>query len=117
MGLFTALAVFAPHHSAAQGSTVTGKWHLIAQTEDGERVVEPVFQQNGDQVTGKWGDSAVKGTFSDGKLDLAFPYNSDEAGRGTLKIKGVLKGNVLTGTWEFEGYTGAFKATRSPTNS
>ncbi len=100
--------------SIAQTPTVTGKWHLVAETEGGERIVEPVFQQDGDRVTGKWDGSDVKGTFANGKLDLAFPYKSSEAGEGTLRVKGELKGDALQGTWEFEGYTGTFKATRVP---
>jgi hypothetical protein len=103
---------FAPQ-SPAQSPTVSGKWHFVVQTEGGERISEPVLQQNGDQVTGKWDNADVKGTFSGGKLDLAFPYTSDEAGPGILKIKGELKGDTLTGSWEFQEYTGSFKATRS----
>jgi hypothetical protein len=98
----------------AQAQTVTGKWHFVFQTEDGERTFDPDFQQQDEQVTGKWGKSDVKGTFAGGKLDLAFPYNSDEVGPGTLKIKGELKGETLTGTWGFQEYSGNFKATRAP---
>lgn len=100
--------------SAVAQSDVSGKWHFVLDTEGGDRTADPVFQLNGDQVTGKWATADVKGTFSDGKLNLAFPYNSDEAGEGTLKIKGELKGDTLSGTWEFESYSGAFKATRAP---
>lgn len=108
-----AVAFFLALQSTAQSPTVSGKWHFIIQTEGGERLADPVFQQNGDQVTGKWGDADVKGTFSGGKLDLAFPYTSDEAGPGILKIKGALNGDTLTGSWEFQEYNGSFKATRA----
>ena len=91
---------------------VTGKWHFIFETDGGERVFEPVFKQDGDQVTGKWGTGDVKGTFADGKLNLEFPYNSEEAGPGTLKIKGTLADDALSGDWGFNDYAGAFKATR-----
>jgi hypothetical protein len=64
-------------------------------------------------VTGKWDKSDVKGTFTDGKLNLEFPINSEEAGPGTLKIKGDLANDALTGTWEFQEYNGTFKATRA----
>jgi hypothetical protein len=103
-----------PPRSTAQNPTIAGKWHFVVETEGGERIVDPVFQLDGDRVTGKWNTADVKVTFSGGKLDLAFPYNSEEAGEGTLKIKGELKGDTLTGTCEFEGYTGIFKATRTP---
>ncbi len=74
---------------------------------------DPVFQQDGEQVTGKWGNGDVKGTFTEGKvLNLEFPVNSEEAGPGTLKIKGELADDALSGNWSFNDYSGTFKATR-----
>jgi hypothetical protein len=92
--------------------SVAGKWHFILNTDGGERIFEPVFQQDGDQVTGKWGTGDVKGTFADGKLNLEFPVVSEEAGPGTLKIKGALAEEGLSGDWAFNDYAGSFKATR-----
>jgi hypothetical protein len=103
-----------PVASKAQGSGVAGKWHFILDTEGGPRTREATFQQDGTKVTGKWEKNDVKGTFADGKLDLEFPVNSDEVGPGTLKIKGELANDVITGTWEFQTYNGTFKATRQP---
>ncbi len=104
-GLFASLTL-------GQAAGVTGKWHFVLDTGGGDRIIEPVFQQDGDKVTGKWEKNDVKGTFADGKLDLAFPINSEEAGPGTLKIKGELANDTITGTWEFQDYNGTFKATR-----
>jgi hypothetical protein len=106
-------------HGQAQApaESVEGKWHFVLDTEGGDRTVEPNFVQEGEKVTGKWDAADVKGTFRDGKLDLAFPLNSEEAGPGTLKIRGELKGDTLTGRWEFQDYSGTFKATRAPTNA
>jgi hypothetical protein len=70
------------------------------------------FQVDGDQVSGKFGKTDVKGTFTDGKLNLEFPLNSDEAGPGTMKIKGELAGDTLTGNWSFQEHDGTFKASR-----
>jgi hypothetical protein len=82
----------------AQGAAnVSGKWHFVLQTEDGDRVLEPIFQQDGDKVTGKWRDGNVKGTFSGCKLDIEFPVNSEEVGPGNLKLKGALAGKALSG--------------------
>jgi hypothetical protein len=99
---------------AKQGTaTVTGKWHFILSTDGGDRIFDPEFKQDGDQVTGKWGaDGNVKGTFADGKLNLEFPVTSEEAGPGTLKIKGTLADDALSGDWAFNDYAGSFKATR-----
>ena len=99
--------------TAASKLDVSGKWHFVLQTEGGEREREATFQQDGQKVTGKWDDADVQGTFGDGKLDLEFPINTEEAGKGTLKIKGQLAADALTGTWEFQEYSGTFKATRA----
>jgi hypothetical protein len=99
--------------SAAPKAGVSGKWHFVLQTEGGDREREATFQQDGKTVTGKWADADVQGTFDDGKLDLEFAVISEEAGKGTLKIKGQLAEDSLTGTWEFQEYSGTFKATRA----
>jgi hypothetical protein len=93
--------------------TVTGKWHFVLQTEDGQRVFDPTFQQDGEKITGKWDKADVKGTFTAGLLALEFPVTSDEAGPGTLKLKGHFDADALVGDWNFEQYGGKFKATRS----
>jgi len=100
---------------AAPTTTIDGKWTFVLNTEGGDRTAAADFKLDGQKVTGKWGDANadVAGTFADGKLDLAFPYNSDEAGQGTLKLKGELAGETITGTWEFQDYNGTFKATRA----
>ena len=113
--LFIGSALLVPFGVAKalhDGPTVTGKWHFVLNTDGGDRIFDPVFQQDGDQVTGKWGHGDVKGTFSDGKLNLEFPVVSEEAGPGTLKIKGTLADDALTGDWTFNDYAGSFKATR-----
>jgi hypothetical protein len=107
------LIPFATAQEAHAPVTVTGKWHFVLQTEGGERIVEAVFRQEGDQVTGKWGTGDVKGTFTAGKLNLEFSMNSDEAGPGTVKVKGQFADDMLTGDWAFNEYTGPFKATRT----
>jgi len=101
-----------------QAGSVAGKWHFALDTEGGLREVDATLRQDGDKVTGKWGDKDdVKGTFADGKLSLSFTINSEEAGPGTLKLDGTLAGDALTGTWSFQTYDGSFKATRSKSAS
>lgn len=100
--------------AAAAANDISGRWHFVYQTDGGDRDSDADFKLDGDQVTGKWnGADAVKGTFKSGALDLAFPYNSEEAGMtATLKMKGKLQDNKLTGNWEFADYSGTFVATR-----
>ena len=109
-----AMAFLAPLSpvSAAPKADVSGKWHFVLQTEGGDREREATFQQQGKKVTGKWDDADVQGTFDDGKLDLEFPVMTEEVGKGTLKISGQAAEDSLTGTWEFQSYSGTFKATR-----
>jgi len=96
------------------GADISGKWNFQLETDGGPREVSPTFHLGGTKVTGKWDTADVKGTFVDGKLDLAFPLTSAEAGMtGTLKVSGELQGEELSGKWEFEGYTGTFKAKRA----
>ena len=99
--------------SAQTAGSVAGKWHCVLQTEDGERVIEPIFKQDGEKVTGKWRDGDIKGTFSHGKLDVEFPVTSEEVGAGILKLKGELVGDTLTGEWTFQEYKGTFRAIRA----
>jgi hypothetical protein len=94
------------------GPTVAGKWHFVLDTPGGDREIDAAFQQDGDQVTGKWGTADVKGTFTENKLALEFALNSEEAGPGTMKIKGTLAADALSGDWAFNEYGGGFKATR-----
>ncbi len=105
----------APQQSAAPASSsdISGKWHFVYQTDGGEREYPATLKQDGDQVTGKYGQSDVKGTYKDGDMDLAFPFNSEEAGMSsTLKMKGKIKDGKLVGNWQFADYDGTFVATR-----
>jgi hypothetical protein len=100
----------------AQSAGVSGKWHFVFQTEDGERNFDATIQQDVDKVTGKWGDADVQGTFADGKLSLEFQFNS-VVGPGTLKMNGQLAEGALSGNWEFQAsggtYTGTFKGSKT----
>lgn len=99
----------------AAADDVSGTWAFVLNTEGGDRNSNATFKVDGKTVTGTWGDKTeVQGTFADGDLDLSFPFNSDEAGSGTLALKGKLANDELTGTWSFSQYSGTFKATRVP---
>ncbi len=106
----------APTRSVAQTGSktpdISGKWQFAFQTDGGPRTNEAELKQDGKEITGTWNKTVpVKGTLSEGKLDLEFPITSEEAGEGTLRIIGRLT-DVLTGSWSFQSYSGTFKATR-----
>ncbi len=111
---FALLSVFAFLAHAAD-SGVTGKWNFVLDTEGGERQAPAEFGLDGQNVTGNFGGTEVKGTFADNKLELKFPFESEEVGKGTLVFKGKVDAGALVGDWSFETdaqtYTGTFKAT------
>lgn len=107
-------AVAVPLALSAQTASpdISGKWEFVLDTEGGPRTRMADFKLDGKTVTGTWEKKPdVKGTFSEGKLDLEFPLDSEEVGQGTLKLNGKL-GETLTGSWSFQTYSGTFKATR-----
>lgn len=99
----------------AVSNGINGKWHFVLQTPGGDREVDADFTVDTDgNVTGKWGDADVSGTWKDGKLSLSFPFTSDEVGvTAPMKIDGKLDETAaLTGDWAFSEYDGTFKASR-----
>ena len=100
----------------AAADDISGSWRFVFQSDGGERAVDATLKVDGAQVTGKFADADVKGTCKDGAIELAFPFNSPEAGQGTLNIKGSLVSGALSGAWEFAGYSGTFIAKRPTKN-
>ena len=94
---------------------ITGKWTFVFDTESGERQFTAVLKLDDDKVTGKFADKAdVKGTFKDQKIDLAFPFESEEANMtDTLRLTGKLEKDALAGNWTFSQYSGTYKARRN----
>lgn len=97
---------------ANMADTIEGKWNFALDTEGGPREFEADFKLEGSTVGGTWAGQPAKGTFTDGKLELDFEFNSDEVGKGVVKATGKLDADVISGTWAFQRYTGTFKATR-----
>ena len=70
---------------------------------------------DGEKVSGKFAEKAdVKGTFKEQKINLAFPFTSDEADMtDTLTITGTLEKGELAGDWSFGQWSGTYKAKRN----
>jgi hypothetical protein len=115
LSLLTLVALVLPFGIGVRAASddVSGTWAFTLNTDGGDRNVTATFKVNGKNVTGTWGEKTeVKGTFSDGALDLSFPLDSPEVGQGTLGIKAKLANDELTGNWSFQTYGGTLKATR-----
>lgn len=111
---FTLLAGLAFAPSEARAAELDGKWEFVLDTDGGERRVTPTFHVEDGKVTGKWDGADVKGTFHEGKLELKFPFTSQEGGiSDALAIQGEMKDGKLAGTWNFAEYSGKFVATKS----
>lgn len=99
----------------AQDTGIGGKWHFVLETPGGDREVDADFTVDADgNVTGKWGNSDVAGTYKEGKLALDFQFTSEEVGAtAAMKIDGKLDdAAALAGDWAFSEYNGTYKATR-----
>jgi hypothetical protein len=96
-------------------SPIDGKWQFDLQTDGGPRQVAVEMKTDGEQVTGTWDTTELKGTFKDNKLALSFPLASAEAGfTADLVIDGTLENDALKGSWKFGDYTGTFTAAKKP---
>ena len=99
----------------AQDMGINGKWHFVLATPGGDREVDADFTVDADgNVTGKWGNSDVAGTYKDGKLALDFQFTSEEVGAtAAMKLDGKVDDTAaLAGDWAFSEYNGTYKATR-----
>ena len=99
----------------AQDAGISGKWHFVLATPGGDRDVDADFAVDNDgNVTGKWGNSDVSGTYKEGKMALTFQFTSEEAGTtADMKLDGKLDdAGALAGDWTFSEYNGTFQAGR-----
>jgi hypothetical protein len=111
----TIVTLFFSLKSVSASDPITGKWNFVFDTEGGPREFNADLKLDGDKVTGRFADKAdVKGTFKEQKLNLAFPFQSDEIDvTDTLTITGTLEKGALSGDWSFSQYSGTYKAHRN----
>ena len=109
-----AAAVLFSLRTVSAADPITGKWTFVFDTEGGPREFSADFKLDGDKVSGRFAEQAdVKGTFKDQKIDLSFPFRSDEAGMtDTLTVTGKLDKDALAGEWTFNQWSGTYKAQR-----
>jgi hypothetical protein len=97
-----------------QGFELTGQWDFVFDTEGGTRHTPVTLRVDGDQVSGTFDKSDVKGAFREGKLDLKFPHYTAEGGfEAELSLQGVVDGEGLKGDWRFGEHGGTWAATKT----
>jgi len=101
--------------TVAVSDPITGKWTFVFDTNGGTKEVTAELKLDGEKVSGKFAEKAdVKGTFKDQKIDLAFPFESEEANvSDTLRITGKVEKDKLSGEWTFSQYSGTYEARRN----
>lgn len=99
---------------AAQGS-VAGTWELTYNPGDGEHSAILTIEETDSKLSAGYVDTNHEGDrefevtavdFTDDKLTF-----STSSGNSTVKFEGIVKGDAVTGSaeWEFDGMTGAFE--------
>ncbi len=96
-------------------AAVDGTWNFVFDTEGGERRAAITLKADGGKLTGTVeGQTEISGSVEGDKIHIEFPYYSEEAGlKAVVKIDGKVSGNKISGTWEFDIYSGTFEATKS----
>lgn len=108
------LAVMVWMLPTARAFDLAGRWNFVFDTEGGVRRTPVTLQLQEDQVSGKFEQSDVKGTFSGGKLDLKFPHYSAEGGfEAELSLQGTVEGEGMKGNWTFGEHGGTWTAQKA----
>lgn len=87
--------------AALLGADLNGKWEFVWQTPGGERRSTITFAQTDEKVEARFPDvkEPVSGTLKGGKLSLAGPLYSPEAGHtAEFRLTGTLSEGQLKGS-------------------
>jgi len=98
---------------AAPATDIQGKWKFVFETPLGPRESLMELSRDGEKVTVKGPKTEFKGTFKDGKLELAGQVHSVEGGYAAeLTISGRLEGDQIKGDATWSRWTMPFMAER-----
>jgi len=98
---------------SAIAADINGTWNFAFIYQGSEHPRTMTLTVNGDQVTVKSGEDIMKGTFRNGKLEIAGERFDEEAGyKATFKLSGTLEGDQIKGTATWDTYDLTFTATR-----
>ncbi len=98
----------------AAASEIAGKWDFIFQTPVGERKGALDITAEGTDVTAKMGETVLKGSYQDGKLELKGNVYSSEGGyTAELRITGKVENDQIAGAAVWDTYQMTFSAKRA----
>jgi len=99
---------------ASARNGIAGKWDFVFLTPVGERKGVLDMTVEGTQVTGKMGETVLKGSYQDGKLELKGNIYSSEGGYSAeLKLNGKVENDQIAGTAVWDTYEMTFSAKRA----
>jgi hypothetical protein len=101
------------HASAHKPDPISGEWDVTFHVRDQSTAATFTLKLDGTKVTGKvfsehTGPGTIRGSFTDGKLNLTADFEKHES----IKISGALKDDKLAGEFQTEGFTEKWEGTR-----
>ena len=95
----------------AAAADLNGQWNFLFNTEAGVIEAPATLAVEGENVTIKMGETELKGTLRESKVEVSGNHYSPEAGyEAPLKLVGKVDGNEISGDGEFDMYTFTFDA-------
>ena len=96
---------------SAVAADLSGNWNFAFNTEAGMIEAPVALTVDGENVTAKMGETELKGTVREGKLEVSGNHYSPEAGyEAEMKLVGKVDGNKISGDGAFDIYTFTFTA-------
>src|ERR1051325_9836735 len=118
---FVLIGYVAPSHTAAakaKADPISGEWDVTFHVRDQSTAATFTLKLDGTKVTGKvfsehTGPGTLRGSWTDGKLDLTAEFQKHES----IKATGALKDDKLAGEFQTEGFTEKWEASKKSASS
>ncbi len=81
---------------------VSGEWTLTIVSDQGSNPAPMMLEQDGDMLTGTFGESALEGTITGSEITMMSEIDSP-VGPMTLTFTGMVDGSDMKGTVDFGG--------------
>ena len=81
---------------------VSGNWTLTIISDQGSNPAPMMLEQEGDMLTGTFGEAPLEGTITGNEITMTFEIESP-VGPMTLSFTGMVDGSDMKGTVDFGG--------------